>query len=88
MKAAENQKQPVALTHLQHEFGVTNEMDQEFQHFLISRAEGEAPELSEELNENQVWSNGEDWLLSMTHWQLGGVWTTAGKSCLRRRLPK
>ena len=45
MKAAENQKQPIAVTHLQHEFGVTNEMDQEFQHVLISRTEGEPLEL-------------------------------------------
>ena len=44
-KAAENQKQPSAVTHLQHEFGVTNEMDQELQHFLISRTEGEALEI-------------------------------------------
>ena len=43
---------------------------------------------SVELNENQVWSNGEDWLLFVTHQQLEGVWTTAGKSCLRRKLPK
>ena len=78
MKAAENQKRPIAVTHLQHEYNVTNEMDQELQHFLKSRTEGE----------NQVWNNGEDWLLSMTHQQLGGVWTTAGKSCLRRGLPK
>ena len=34
MKAAENQKQPIAGTHLQHEFNVTNEMEQELQHFL------------------------------------------------------
>ena len=27
MKSAENQKQPITVTHLQHEFGVTNEMD-------------------------------------------------------------
>ena len=40
------------------------------------------------LNENQVCNNGEGWLLSVTHLQLGGVWTTAGKSCLRRWLPK
>ena len=45
MKAAENQKQPIAVTHLQHEFGVTNEIDQELQHFLISRTEGEALEI-------------------------------------------
>ena len=48
MKTAENQKQPIAVTHLQHEFGVTNEMDQELQHFLISRTEGEAPEIVRE----------------------------------------
>ena len=45
MKKAENQKQPISVTHLQHEFGVTNEMDQELQHFLISRREGEALEI-------------------------------------------
>ena len=45
MKAAENQKQPIAVTDLQHGFGVTNEMDQEVQHFLISRTEGEALEI-------------------------------------------
>ena len=45
MKTAENQKQPVAVTHPQHEFGVTNEMDQELQNFLISRTEGEALEV-------------------------------------------
>ena len=48
MKAAESQKQPVAVTHLQHEFNVTNEMDQELQHFLISRTEGEAVEVVRE----------------------------------------
>ena len=37
MKTAENQKQPIAVTHLQHEFGVTNEMDQELQQSSISR---------------------------------------------------
>ena len=67
MKTAENQKRPIAVTHLQHEFGVTNEMDQELQHFPISRPEGEAQKISEELNENQVWNNCEDWLLFMTH---------------------
>ena len=45
MKTAENQKQPTVVTHLQHEFGVTNEMDQELQHLLISRTEGEALEV-------------------------------------------
>ena len=44
MKAAENQKQPIAVTHLQHDFGVTNEMDQELRQFLISSTEGEALE--------------------------------------------
>ena len=42
MKNAENQKQPISVTRLWHEFGVTNEMDQELQHFLISRIDGEA----------------------------------------------
>ena len=45
MKAAENQKQLISVTHLQHEFNVTNEMDQELQHFLISWTEGEALEI-------------------------------------------
>ena len=44
MKAAENQKQPISVTHLQHEFNVTNEMDQELHLFLMSRTEGEALE--------------------------------------------
>ena len=44
MKTAENRKIPIAVTNLQHDFGVTNEMDQELQHFLISRTEGEALE--------------------------------------------
>ena len=41
MKSTENQKQSIVVTHLQHEFGVTNELDQELQLFLISRMEGE-----------------------------------------------
>ena len=45
MKAAENEKQPIAVTHMQHELNVTNEMDQELQHFLISKTEGEALEI-------------------------------------------
>ena len=45
MKTAENQKQPIAVTHFQHDFGVTNKMDQELQHLLILRTEGEAPEI-------------------------------------------
>ena len=44
MKVAENQKQPISVTHLQHEFNVTKEMDQELQHFLISSTDGEALE--------------------------------------------
>ena len=46
MKSAENQKQPISVTHLQHEFNVTNEMDQELQHLLITRTEGEALEIA------------------------------------------
>ena len=45
MKTAKNQKQPISATHLQHQFGVTNEKGQELHHFLISRTEGEAPEV-------------------------------------------
>ena len=45
LKAAENQKQPISVTYLQHEFNVTNEMDHDLQHFLISRTEGEALEI-------------------------------------------
>ena len=44
--------------------------------------------MSEGLNENQVWSNGEGWLLCVTHWQLGEVWTTAGRSCLPPKATK
>ena len=68
MKAAENQKEPISVTHLQHEFNVTNGMDQELQHFLISRTEGEALEIIRgDEREPGVWNNGEDWLLCMTH---------------------
>ena len=45
MKTAENRKLPIAVTHLQHDFGVTNEMDDELQRFLISGTEGEAMEV-------------------------------------------
>ena len=45
MKNAENRKLPIAVTNLQHDFGVTNELDQELQHCLISRTEGEAMEV-------------------------------------------
>ena len=45
MKNAENRKLPIAVTNLPHDIGVTNEMDQELQHFLISRTEGEALEV-------------------------------------------
>ena len=45
MKNGENKKQPIAATNLQHDFGVTNEMDQELQHFLISRTERKALEV-------------------------------------------
>ena len=45
MKNEENRKLPIAVLNLQHDFGVTNEMEQELQHFLISRTEGEALEV-------------------------------------------
>ena len=38
-------KLSIAVTHLQHDFGVTYEMDQELRHFLISRTEGVALEV-------------------------------------------
>ena len=76
MKNAENHKQPISVTHLQHDLGVTNEMDQELQHFealeVVRGAEREP----------------EDWLLCMTHWQLEEVWTTTAKSCLHRKPTK
>ena len=81
-------KLPIAVTNLQHDVGVTNDTDQELQHFLISRTEVEALEVAVELIENQVWNNREDWLPCVTHLQLGGVWTTAGKARLHRKLPK
>ena len=46
------------------DFDVSKEMDQELQHFLIFRTQGEALEV--ELNGNQAWNNGEDLLLCMT----------------------
>ena len=48
MKNAEKRKQPIAATNLQHDVGVTNEMDQELQHFFTSRTEGEALEVVRE----------------------------------------
>ena len=45
MKAAENQKHPISVTHLQREFHVAHEMDEELQHFLISRTKREAREI-------------------------------------------
>ena len=45
MKSAEDRKQPIATTNIQRDFGVRNEMEQELQHFLISRTEGEALEV-------------------------------------------
>ena len=44
MKNAENREQPISVSSFQ-EFGVTKEMDQELQHFSISRIEGEALEV-------------------------------------------
>ena len=45
LKNTENRKQPIATTNIQHDFGATNEIDQELQHFLITRTEGEALEV-------------------------------------------
>ena len=43
MENAERRKHPICVSNLQ-DFGVSKEMDQESQHFLISRTEGEALE--------------------------------------------
>ena len=43
---AENQKQEISVTRLQQDVGVTNEMDQELHHSLISRTEREALEVA------------------------------------------
>ena len=45
MKNVENRKLPIAVTNLQHDFGVMNEMEQKIQHFFIARTEGEALEV-------------------------------------------
>ena len=45
MKNAENRELPIAVTNLQHDSGVTNEMEQKLQHFFIPNAEGEALEV-------------------------------------------
>ena len=88
MKAGENQKQPIAVTHLQHENKVTNVMDQEMQHFLVSRTEGEALEIVRGAERGEPgleqWRRlAGDWLLCVPHQQ-----PTAGKSCLHRKPPK
>ena len=71
MKAAENQKQPIAVTHFQHEFTVTNEMDPELQHFLISRTEGEALEIVRGAErEPGLKQYGGPWLLCVTSTRL------------------
>ena len=44
MRNTENSKQPISVSNLQ-DVGVSKEMDQELQHFLISRSEGEALEV-------------------------------------------
>ena len=78
MKSAVNQKQPISVTHIQHEFGVTNEMDQELQRFLISRTEGEALEVV----------RGAEREPGLEQWRRLGVWTTGGKYGLHRKPPK
>ena len=89
MKNAENQKQPVSATHLQHDLGVTR--TRWIKSCNTSWSQGLRERLWRlfvELNGNQTWNNGEDWLLCMTHWQLEEVWTTATKSCLHRKPQK
>ena len=74
--AADNSKQPISESNTK-DFGVTTEMNQELQHFLVSRTEGKLWKWSMGQNGNQVWSNGEDKLLCVTVWQLDEVWMTA-----------
>ena len=45
MKNAEKRKLPIAVTNVQHDFGVMDEMDQELQHFFIASTEREAVEV-------------------------------------------
>ena len=74
MKAEENQKQPNAVTHLQHEFNVTTRDGPRIATFLdLEDRRRSSRRLSEELNENQACSNSEDWLLCVTNQQLGGL---------------
>ena len=57
MKAAKNKKQPISVTH-----------GSRIATFLFYREQKEKLwKSSVELNENQVWNNGEDWLLCMTN---------------------
>ena len=88
MKNAENRKLPITVTNLQHDFGVTNEMDQELQHFLISRTEGEAMEVVRGAEREPGLEQWRRLAALYDPLMLGGVWTTAGKFCLHRKLPK
>ena len=76
------------MTHLHHEFGVMNEMDQELQHFLISRTEGEALEVVRGAEREPGLEQWRRLAFFMTHWQLEGVRITASKRCLHRKLKK
>ena len=73
MKSAENRKQPISVSNLQH--------------FLISRTEGEPLEvICVELN--GAWNNVVDLLLSMTLCQLDEVQSTEDKSCFHQMFSK
>ena len=62
MKAAENQKQSIAVTHFQHEFGVTNEME----HFLTTRTDGEALDT---VHPSAVWRSLDDSRQVLSYWR-------------------
>ena len=67
IKIVEKDRQPITAQDIT-DFGVTMELDQELQHFLVSLKESEALETVRGLKGSQTWSNGEDWPPCATHW--------------------
>ena len=84
MKAAENKKQP--MTHFQHDFNVTNEMDQELQPFLISRTEGEALEIVRGAEREPGFGTMAETGFCMTHSGRQQANLVSVESCQNRRL--
>ena len=63
-------------------------MDQELQHFLISRTEGEALEIVRGAEREPGLEQWRRLAALYDPLAAGGVWTTAGKSCLHQKPPK